>query len=185
MVNSVSAAIPQEAKDFMQSAKEKVLDSDKLRSVSHFFGFGDSSPYTLLFMPNTLCPRLKENLIFFYLNYILLTAVIFALTLIAFVMSPSTLIILGCLALSWFVVLKLTEDGVKFLGLTITRKEASFIMMIISAIVAFNCFQSVFVVSLSSASFLAFLHAATREATEIQNNERNKEKPLEPDAEFK
>ena len=184
VMGTVSSSIPQEAKDFMQKTKEKVFDSDKLRSFSVFFGFGDTGPYSLIANPSKLCPRTKDNIVFFYLNYIVLTAFIFALSLLAFLMSPKTMIILALIAVAWFIVLKATEDGVKFLGMTITRKEASFVMMIISGIVAFYSFQSVFWVTLGTSSILSLFHALTRDASQHLMAEKNKSKPLEPDVEF-
>ena len=182
----VSSSIPQEAKNILQSAKTNVLDNDKLRSLSVFFGIGEASAYSLILMPTKLCQRLWQNVTFFYLNYILLTAIVFAVSLLAFLMSPKTLIILVCLALAWFAMLRVTkEDGVKVLGLTITRKEGSAIMMIISGIVGFFAFQNVFVVSIGSSVFLALVHALARDASEHQLAESNKEKPLEPEVEFK
>ena len=74
--NNVSASIPQGTKDFMSSAKQIVLDSDNLRSFSVFFGTGEESAYSLSCNPTVLCPRLKNNLFFFYLNYILVAAVV-------------------------------------------------------------------------------------------------------------
>jgi hypothetical protein len=184
LASTVSASIPQEAKNFMQSAREKVLDNDKLRSFSAFFGIGDESSFSIQLSPTKLCPKLKDNLVFFYLNYILLTAVVFAISLLAFLMSPQTLTILAILAVVWYVVLKATEDGFKVLGCTITRKETSAIMMIISGVTAFYFFQSVFWVSLGSSSVLAFVHALTRDAVEHQLAESKKQAPLEPDEEF-
>lgn len=184
VVSTVSAAIPQNAKDFMQKTKEQVFDSDKLRSFSVFFGFGDTGPYSLIANPTTLLPRTKDNIVFFYLNYIVLIAVVFFFSLLAFLMTPKTMIILAIIAAAWFLVLKATEDGIKFLGMTITRKEASFVMMIISGIVAFYSFQSVFWITLGTSSFLSLAHSLTRDASQHQKAEKNKSKPLEPDVEF-
>jgi len=185
VVNQVSSAIPKEAKDFMKSAKEKVFDSDKLRSVSVFFGFGDKTPYDFVLAPSKLLNRLKNNTVFFYLNYILLTAVVLALTLFATLMTPKTLIILGILGVVWFSVLKATtSEGFKVLGITFTRKEVSAIMMILTGAVAFYFFESIFFVSICSSFVLALAHAWTRNAEEHLTAENNKQKPLEPDAEF-
>ena len=77
------------------------------------------------------------------------------------------------------------EDGLKMLGLTITRKEGSAIMMIISGIIGFFAFQNVFVVSIGSSAFLALVHALARDASDHQLEEMSKEKPLDPEVEFK
>jgi hypothetical protein len=71
-MGTVSNAIPDEAKSYMQSAKEKLFDSDKLRPPSVFFGIGEEGAFSISLNPSVLCPRLKNNLFFYYLNYILL-----------------------------------------------------------------------------------------------------------------
>ncbi len=181
----VRSSIPQEAKDFMKTAKEKVLDSDKMRSFSAFFGFGEKAPFGFILAPSKLVKRLQDNFVFFYLNYILVTAVVLALTLLATLMSPKTLILLGVLAVVWFAVLKVTTaDGFKLFGITFTRKEVSAIMMIITGGVIFYFFESVFLISICSSAFLVLVHAWTRDAEEVMTAENSKEKPLEPDAEF-
>lgn len=146
-----------------------VFDSDKLRSFKIFFGLGDQGPYSLACSPTKLFPRVKNNIVFFYLNYVVVTFVVFVLCLLAFLMSPMSLVILLCLAAVWFVVLKGTgSEGFKVLGVTITRKEASFVLMIISGIVAFFAFQNVFWMTLGSSATLSLGHAVFRDAESHQ-----------------
>ncbi len=169
----------------MQSAKEKVLDSDQLRSLSVFFGIGESNAYSLVLMPNNLCQRLWKNIIFFYLNYILLAAMVFSLCLLSFLMSPKSIIVLACLAAAWFTILRLTANEIKVACLTISRKEASVFMTLISIMVGLFAFEGVFVYSIGCSSFLALIHALARDASTHQLAESNKTKPLEPEVEFK
>lgn len=165
-MTKVSAAIPQEAKNYMKTAKEKILDSDKLRSFSVFFGIGEDSAYSVALSPTILCPRLKHNILFFYLNYILLAAVVFAITLLATMLNPMTLVILAALAAAWFVVIRATSEGsVTIIGITISRKTASLIMMIISGIVGFFMVKDIFFITLGSSAGIALIHAVFRDAS--------------------
>ncbi len=107
------------------------------------------------------------------------------LSLITFFLNPKTLIILVALAAAWFFVMRaVTADGIKIIGVTVTRKEASALMMIISGIVAWYSFQAIFWVSIGSASFLSFVHAWTRDAAAHQTNVEETTSNLEPDTEF-
>jgi len=182
-MSKVSEAIPQEAKNYMKSAKEKILDSDKLRSFSVFFGIGEDRAYSIALNPAVLCPRLKHNLLFFYLNYILLAAVVFAITLLATMLNPKTLVILAILAAAWFVVIRSTSENssTKVVGITITRKTASLIMMIISGIVAFFMVKDIFFITLGSSAGLAVIHAFFRDASNHKLDETtgNSSAPLQ------
>lgn len=164
-MNAVSGAIPDEAKSYMRQAKEKILDSDKLRSFSDFFGFGEQGAFNVVLNPTVLCPRIKDNIVFFYLNYILLAAVIFLITLLATMINPSTIAMFICLAVAWFIVMKATAEDKKFGPITITRKNATFLMMIISGIVAFFVVKDIFFITLGSGSAFSLIHAIFRNGT--------------------
>ena len=166
--NKVSEAIPEEAKSYMRSAKEKILDSDNLRPFSVFVGIGEPSSFNVTLNPTVLCPRLKHNLFFFYLNYILLAAVVFVITLLATMLNPLTLIVVVALAAAWFVVIKATTEDVKFGCFTITRKNASLAMMIISGIVAFFTVKDTFFVTLGTGSALSLIHAIFRDSSKLK-----------------
>ena len=162
----------------MSSAKQIVLDSDNLRSFSVFFGTGEESAYSLACNPTVLCPRLKNNLFFFYLNYILVAAVVTVIALLALMINPVTIIMVIVLALCWFAVIRSTSGDGLVLGsgsgcLTISRKTATTVMTIITAVVLFFMVQKVFVITLSSSGILALLHALVRDATEhIEGNKK-------------
>ena len=59
-------------------------------------------------MPSLVTERVKHNLSFFYLNYALLTALLFALTLL---ISPSAIIGIGLLGFAWMAVIRATAEG--------------------------------------------------------------------------
>lgn len=164
----------------MSSAKQIVLDSDNLRSFSVFFGTGEESAYSLACNPTVLCPRLKNNLFFFYLNYILVAAVVTVIALLALMINPVTIIMVIVLALCWFAVIRSTSGDGLVLGsgsgsgcLTISRKTATTVMTIITAVVLFFMVQKVFVITLSSSGILALLHALVRDATEHIEGNKN------------
>ena len=52
--------------------------------------------------------RIRHNLIFFHLNYVLVTAVLFCLTLL---ISPSAIIGIGLLGFAWMGVIRATSEG--------------------------------------------------------------------------
>ena len=59
-------------------------------------------------MPSLVTERVKHNLSFFYLNYALLTALLFCLTLL---ISPSAIIGIGLLGFAWMAVIRTTAEG--------------------------------------------------------------------------
>lgn len=166
--NTVSAAIPQGTKDFMQTAKDTIFDNDKLRSFSAFFGIGEEGNFTFTADPATLCTRLKTNVLFFYLNYILMAAVILVITLFATIITPTKLITAALLICAWVIVLKATSSGEfsAFDGkLSISRKVATTITMVVTGIVLFFLVKGVLYITFGSSLFLAFFHATLRDAT--------------------
>jgi|EP00979_Chaetoceros_neogracilis_P000806 hypothetical protein len=98
--------------------------------------------------------------------------------LLATMLNPTTMVTSAVLAVAWFVVIRATAEGSAKIGfITITRKNASLIMMIISGVVAFFMVKSVFFVTLGSGSALALIHAFFRESSK-QNLDDNQQ-PLE------
>lgn len=171
-LNKASAAVPQETKDLLRNAKNRVLDNDKLRSFSSFVGKGEQSAFSLTVQPGILCPRLKKNILYFYLNYILIAAIVMVITLLATMLNPKTIIIVAVLLLAWFFVLQSTADGGMKLGSsTVSRKNATSVMMVITAIVLFFVVKGVFFVTLTSASVIALIHALLRDSSNISFDE--------------
>jgi hypothetical protein len=79
-----------------------------LRSISVCFGIGEERSFYVEKNPALLVARVKHNLQFFYLNYLLLTAVLFCLTLL---ISPQAIIGIGLLAALWMYVIKASQSG--------------------------------------------------------------------------
>jgi hypothetical protein len=170
--NSVSAAVPQETKDFMKSAKEKIFDSDKLRSFSLFFGIGEETGFLPTIKPNILIPRVKNNILFFYLNYVLLASIILVITLFATMLNPKTLVMLAMLAISWLLVIKFTSgNGLEVGSFTISRANATTAMMLVSAIVLFFVVKDVFYVTLGSSAAFSLVHAILRDDSKFSVDE--------------
>lgn len=69
---------------------------------------GEEKPFYLERVPSLVTERLRHNLSFFYLNYILITTVLFCLTMIT---SPSAIIGIGLLGFAWMAVIRATSEG--------------------------------------------------------------------------
>lgn len=99
-----SKNIPDSTKQYIGS----VFKRDHIRSVSVYFGIGEDRPFYIEKTPSLLLERLRHNFTFFYLNYLLLTGVLFCLTLL---ISPSAIIGMGILALAWMWVIRASQSG--------------------------------------------------------------------------
>lgn len=108
-VSRINANLPQGTKDMLSSASSKIqFKREHLRSPTIFFGIGEEKPFYLEKNPALLMPRLKHNVAFFYLNYAIMTCILFMLTVLV---SPSALIGMALLAFAWMSVIKSTESG--------------------------------------------------------------------------
>ena len=108
-VSKINANLPQGTKDMLSSASSKIqFKREHLRSPTVFFGIGEEKPFYLEKNPALLMPRLKHNVSFFYLNYAIMTCILFMLTVLV---SPSALIGMALLAFAWMSVIKSTESG--------------------------------------------------------------------------
>mmetsp|Transcript_1462 Transcript_1462/g.3113 ORF Transcript_1462/g.3113 Transcript_1462/m.3113 type:complete len:242 (+) Transcript_1462:99-824(+) len=168
-VSRVSANLPQGTKDLFSSAKSKFFKREHLRSPTIFFGLGEDKPFYLEKNPSLLMPRLKHNVSFFYLNYSILTAILFVLTVLV---SPSALIGMFLLAFAWMSVIKSTQDGeMKIKGVTISQKQAMLGMSAISALVLIYLLSHIFWWTMFTSGFLVGSHAALRDASMHKDEE--------------
>lgn len=103
-VGQFSQSIPDSTKQYIGS----VFKRDHIRSITVYFGIGEERPFYIEKTPSLLWERLRHNLSFFYLNYLLLTGVLFCLTLL---ISPSAIIGMGLLALAWMWVIRASQSG--------------------------------------------------------------------------
>ena len=107
-LGSIQSSLPQGTKDYIADAQNKVFNRKNLRSPTVFFGLGEEKPFYLERVPSLITERVKHNLSFFYLNYVLLTALLFCLTLL---ISPSAIIGIGLLGFAWMAVIRATAEG--------------------------------------------------------------------------
>lgn len=169
VLNSVSASIPQGTKDYIQNAKSRIFNRDQLRSISVFFGIGDEKAFYLEKNPALIMSRVKHNLSFFYMNYILLAAILFMLTL---VISPGAIIGIGLLGLAWVSVLRAVADGsctVKMV--TISQRQAYIGMAVLSGFVLVNILSHIFWWTLGSSGCIIGAHALLRDASMHKDEE--------------
>ena len=89
-------------------AKQKIFNRQNLRSPTVFFGIGEEQAFYVEKVPSLLTERIKHNLSFFYLNYVMVTTFLFCLTLL---ISPSAIIGIGLLGFAWLAVIRATSEG--------------------------------------------------------------------------
>mmetsp|Transcript_23343 Transcript_23343/g.38005 ORF Transcript_23343/g.38005 Transcript_23343/m.38005 type:complete len:188 (-) Transcript_23343:1859-2422(-) len=107
-MSNFSASIPDSTKDYISATTGQLFSRDRLRTVSVYFGIGEERPFYVEKTPSLLVARLKHNVQFFYLNYLMLTAVLFCLTLL---ISPSAIIGIGLLGALWMYVIRASQSG--------------------------------------------------------------------------
>mmetsp|Transcript_16578 Transcript_16578/g.34658 ORF Transcript_16578/g.34658 Transcript_16578/m.34658 type:complete len:186 (+) Transcript_16578:76-633(+) len=107
-LSNIQANLPQGTQDYISDAKSKIFNRKQLRSPTVFFGIGEEKPFYFERVPSLITERLKHNISFFYLNYILITGILFCLTLL---ISPSAIIGIGLLGFAWMAVIRATAEG--------------------------------------------------------------------------
>lgn len=169
MLSKVSSTIPQGAKDYIGNASKSLFKREHLRSFTVFFGIGEERSFYLERSPSLLMARLQHNSTFFYLNYMLVFAVLFVLTTIT---SMQTMIGIVFLAAAWLVIIRASADGLLKIGpLSISQKHASIGMGVISAMVLFYLLSHIFWWTLGSGGFLVGMHGFLRDASMHQDSE--------------
>ena len=163
VIASVQASIPQGTKDYITQAKSKFLSRDKLRPISVFFGIGEEKPFYVEKIPSLIAERLRHNVYFFYLNYILLTSLLFCLTL---VISPSAIIGIGLLGFAWIGIIRATAEGSMKVGpILVSQKQATLGMTVFSGLVLFYLLRHIFWWTIGSSGSLVGIHAFLRDAS--------------------
>jgi len=169
MFSNVSASIPQGTKDYISTAKSKFLNRDNLRSVTVFFGAGEETPFFLEKNPTLMVERLRHNLAFFYLNYMLLTGVLFCLTLL---ISPKAIIGMALLAVAWTFVIRATQDGsCQVYGIVVSQKQATIGMSAASIFALCFLLSNVFWWTIGSGGLLVGTHCLLRDASMHKDEE--------------
>ena len=112
VVSRVSSSIPQGTKDYISTAGQKLFDRQHMRSLSVFFGIGEERAFYVERSPSLLLARMQHNLSFFYLNYMMVFAILFILTMLT---SVKTMVCMALLAGAWLYVVRVSQEG----GLTV------------------------------------------------------------------
>merc|ERR1712176_662243 len=81
---------------------------EHIRSLQVFFGIGEERPFYFEKTPSLLTERLRHNFTFFYLNYIIISVIIFMLSTITNIMVLLGMVLLGA---AWMALLRATEGG--------------------------------------------------------------------------
>mmetsp|Transcript_16961 Transcript_16961/g.46583 ORF Transcript_16961/g.46583 Transcript_16961/m.46583 type:complete len:228 (+) Transcript_16961:158-841(+) len=168
-VSKFSAAIPDSTKDYISQTTGQMFTREKLRSVSVCFGIGEERAFYVEKTPSLLVARVKHNVQFFYLNYLLLMAVLFGLTLFV---TPSAIIGIALLAMAWAYVIRSSQSGSLQIGsFSVTQTQATVVMGGITVFSLVWILSSVFWWALGSSGFLTVLHAGLRDASMHQDGE--------------
>ncbi|KAL9184863.1 hypothetical protein ACHAXT_002640 [Thalassiosira profunda] len=166
---SASSNLPQGTQDSLALAKSKVFNRQNLRSPTVFFGLGEEQPFYLEKVPSLVTERVRHNLSFFYLNYALVAAVLFCLTLL---ISPSAIIGMGLLGFAWMAVIRATSEGsVQVKGITVTQKQATIGMSGVSVLLLMWLLSHIFWMTLATSGFLCGVHCLLRDASMHKDEE--------------
>jgi len=169
LVSNVTSSIPQGTKDVLSEASVRFFNPAYIRSPKVFFGIGEERPFFIEKQASLLASRVKHNLAYFYLNYAILTAILFFLTLIV---SPTSIIEVGLLALAWASVIKATSSGsVTLRGITVSQKQATIAMSVISVVVLMWILSNIFWWTMSTSLVLAGSHSLFRDSSMLRDEE--------------
>ncbi|CAJ1966495.1 unnamed protein product [Cylindrotheca closterium] len=163
-LNKAVAAVPQSTKDMLASKSGELFNRSNLRGFQACFGIGQNDGNSAFSMEKSFGPlknRVTTNLQFFYLNYLLLGAFLFCLTLIV---SPSAIIGMGLLVVVWILFIQRAkqEKPLSICGKELTDKHATDVLIVLTAVVLFFILEGAFWYALGTTLLLTILHAATR-----------------------
>mmetsp|Transcript_4849 Transcript_4849/g.10424 ORF Transcript_4849/g.10424 Transcript_4849/m.10424 type:complete len:243 (-) Transcript_4849:29-757(-) len=169
VIASAQSNLPQGTQDTILLAKTRIFNRQNLRSPTIFFGIGDEQPFYIEKVPSLIAERARHNLSFFYLNYALVTTVLFCLTLL---ISPSAIIGMGLLGFAWMALLRATSEGsMQVKGITITQKHASMGMGVLTVFVLIWLLSHIFWMTLATSGFLCGCHILLRDASMHKDEE--------------
>jgi len=168
-VAKAQSNLPQGTQDTIAIAKQKIFNRKNIRSPTVFFGIGEEGPFYVEKVPSLLTERVRHNLSFFYLNYVMVTTLFFCLTLL---ISPSAIIGIGLLGFAWLAMIRATAEGsVQVKGITISQKHASIVMGGLSVIVLFWLLSHIFWMALATSGFMCGVHMLLRDASMHKDEE--------------
>ena len=108
-MSRMTASIPEGTKTYVSS----IFKREHIRSVSVFFGIGEERAFYVEKAPSLLVERLRHNLTFFYLNYMMLTGLLFCLSIVT---NFKTIVGLAILGLVWMWFVRASASGTLELG---------------------------------------------------------------------
>jgi hypothetical protein len=168
-MNRMAASVPQGTKDYFSTTTGQLFNRDRLRGVTLCFGIGEERPFYVEKVPSLLMARLKHNFSFFYLNYMIVTALLFCMTLLV---SPSAIIGIGLLGALWVYVIRQTQNGsLVIFGKNISQSQATIALMAVTAMVLFYLLSGIFWWAVFSSGFLVLMHAGLRDASMHQDGD--------------
>jgi len=166
-MSKFSASIPDSTKNYLTETTGQLFRRERLRTVTVCFGIGEERAFYVEKTPSLLIARVKHNMQFFYLNYLLMATVLFGLTLFV---TPSAIIGIALLAGAWMYVIKASQSGsLKIGAFSISQTQATLVMGVISAFTLIWILSGVFWWALGSSGFLTVLHAGLRDASMHQD----------------
>ena len=156
----VSASIPESTKNMVGS----MFKREHFRGPTVFFGFGEERAFYIEKIPSLLLDRLKHNCTFFYLNYMVITAILFCLTLLT---SPAAILGLAILVGVWFWLVRASQEGSIRINasISIPQKTAVLIMGGITVIALIYILKGIFWWTLFWSGLLIAIHAFLRDAS--------------------
>jgi len=168
-VSKFSASIPDSTKNYISETTGQLFSRERLRTVSVCFGIGEERAFYVEKNPSLLIARIKHNIQFFYLNYLLLSALFFVLTLFV---TPSAIIGIALLGAAWAYIIRATQNGSLKIGtFAVSQSQATIVMGVISSFVMIWILSGVFWWALFSSGFLTITHATFRDASMHQDGD--------------
>jgi PRA1 family protein len=108
VIARAGASLPQGTTEYLTVTSQQLFNREKLRSVTVCFGIGEERPFYFEKAPSLLLIRVQHNLGFFFMNYMILTATLFCLTLL---ITPSAIMGIALLGALWVYVIRSTQNG--------------------------------------------------------------------------
>lgn len=170
MLSSMGSRLPAHIQTQTSSLASKYLSVKYLRSPTVYFGVGEEKPFFLLLSFPLLYARLRANLQYFYLNYLLLACVLFCATLM---ISPSSIISLGLLAFLWFYALQSVSGPTPLVvaGYPVPPKVVVGSLALLTAFLLTYVLASVFTWTLWTTAFCVGAHSGLRDGTMLREEE--------------
>lgn len=165
VTDKLRGAVSQETKDYISESTGNIINKKYFRSIKEFFGIGEEKPFYLEKEKALIYERVQKNFNYFYLNYGALAVILFCTSI--FFNLGNVFHLIG-LAIAWAVVIKLTASGsFTFKNFSVTQKEASVIMAVISFFVLLSILKDAFWYAFFTSGVIMGVHALLRDTTSL------------------